>query len=183
MKDYIDQLLNVFTNRRNELYQWALHNLVFGLAGFWLPFVLLRFFGKFRAMDAFGNQSLLMFSVTSCAISIGFFVKETQVKLRRAYTLTYAGLMITMLISVLGLTAIIMASAFVNTQPPVTLDMEFICILSVVTVLTAILLNFRLFMVEHNVPQPEAIERHFSQDADNLIEQGNAETTASGVIL
>jgi hypothetical protein len=179
----MNQLLNVLMNRRNELYQWVLHTLVFGLAGAWMPFVLLRFFGQFRMMDAFTNQSLLMFSVTSCAISIGFFVKETQVRQKRFYALTYAGLMVTMLISVLGLTAIIMAGAFKNTQPPVRLDMDFICTLSVAAVVAAILLNFRLFMAEQGEPHAALIEQRLSQEADRITDQAKKEISASGVQL
>lgn len=179
----MNQLLNVFRKRRNEFYQWGLHNLVFGLAGVWMPSVLLLCFGQLRIMDAFINGSILMFSVTSCAISIGFFVKETQVRLRRAYTLTYAGLMVTMFISVLGLTAIITAGAFKNTQPPITLDMPVIYALSVFAVLSAIVLNFRLFMAEQGGLEPSAIEQRLSQDADTLTNQARRETLASGVHL
>jgi hypothetical protein len=181
--DQLMQLLNVLKNRRNEFYQWALHTLVFGLAGAWMPFVILRFFGQFRILDTFTTQSLMMFSVTSCAISIGFFVRETQVRQKRFYALTYAGLMVTMLISVLGLTAIIMAGAFKHTQPPVMLDMDFICKLSIVAVVAAILLNFRLFMAEQGGPEPSAIERRLSQSADTLTNQARQETHASGVHL
>jgi hypothetical protein len=124
-----------------------------------------------------------MFSVTSCAVSIGFFVKETQVRLRRAYTLTYAGLMVTMFVSVLGLTAIIIASTFKNTQPPVELDMSVIYTLNVITVLAAIGFNFRLFMAEQGGPQPAEINERLNQDADNLTNQARQQTHAAGVQL
>jgi hypothetical protein len=183
LQNCMNQLLNVFRNRRNEFYQWALHNLVFGLAGVWIPFVFLLCFGKLTIIEAFTNGSILMFSVTSCAISIGFFAKQTQVRLTRAYTLTYAGLMVTMLISVLVLTAIITVGTFKSMQPPITLDMPVIYTLSVFVVLSAIVLNFRLFMAEQGGPQPSAIERQLSQDADRLTDQSRQETHALGVQL
>ncbi len=179
----MNQLLNIFRNRRNQFYQWALHNIIFGLAGVWIPFVLLQLFGQIRIKEVFMNGSLLMFAVTSCAISIGFFVKESQLKFRRAYTLTYASLMVTMLLSVLGLTAIIVAGAFKNTQPPIQLDMPMIYALSIFAVLAAIALNFRLFMVEQDSLDPETIERRLSQDADRLTQQARQTNQASGVAL
>lgn len=179
----MNQLINAFRDRKNEFYQWILHNLFFGLAGVWIPYLLLGLLGQFRQPNELTYQSLLMFSVTSCAISMGFFVKETQTKLKATHALTHILLMVTMLIGVLALSSVILVGGFKEVQPPIALCMPFISWLTYTVVAFAICLNFRLFMVEQDIPKFPKIESQLNEDVDHLTQQAKEQNEASGVIL
>lgn len=148
-----------------------------------MPFVVLLCFGKWRVKEVFTDGSLLIFTVTLSAVSLGFFFKETQLSLRKAHTLTYAALMLTMILSVLGLTALFVAPVFAASTPPIPLNMPFIYWVTGVLVVMAVFSNFRLFMAELSGTEIGIIEEKYNAPADRLTAQAKAATTADDVEL
>jgi len=170
-------------NRRSEFYQWFLHNIIFGLAGVWMPFVVLMCFGKWRIKEVFTDGTLLCFCVTVSAVSLGFFFKETRVGLRKAYTLTYAALMLTMILSVLGLTALFVAPVFAASTPPIPLNMPFIYSGTVILVFMAVFSNFRLFMAELTSVDIGTIDHTYNAPADKITAAAKAAHNVGDVRL
>lgn len=173
----------VLVSRKNEFVQWALHNIIFGLAGVWMPFLVLILFGRLRTKEIFTDGSLLVFTVTLSAVSLGFFIKETRINLRIAHTLTYAILMITMIMSVLGLTALCLAPIFAASTPPLPLNMPCVYTGTVALVFMAVFSNFRLFLTELTVSQIDVIAEKYNAPADKLALEAKAATSADGVRL
>lgn len=175
--------MKLLLTRRSEVYQWILHNIIFGLSGVWMPFVVLRCFGKWRIKEVFTDGSLLIFTVTASAVSLQFFLKETRVNLRKAHTLTYAALMLTMILSVLGVTALLLAPIFAASTPPMLLDMPFIYWGTSALVFLAVFSNFRLFMAELTGAEIPIIAARYNAPADRLTAEANAATSAGDVQL
>jgi hypothetical protein len=174
--------LNLLTLRKSEFYQSLLHNLIFGLAGVWMPFIALAFVGKWRVREVFLDGSLLMFAVTLSAVSLGFFVKETQINLRSREMLTYVGLMMTMTVGILGLTALTFSTSF----QAITLNMLVVCSVSTIIALLAVILNFRLFMItiENELPLDRlVVESKLNADAVEIREQAKSENKVGDINL
>lgn len=144
--------------KRTEVYQWLLHNIIFGFAGVWIPFLALYFFGYMRIRESLLDGEIVMFAVTLSAVSLGFFVKETQINLRKKETLTYAGLMLIMFIGVIIRTVLAFDAQF----PTNKLELPAICWTTGALVVLAVLLNFRLFTIEL-----DSIDRKTFRDAIN----------------
>lgn len=173
------EMVNV---KKNEFYQWLLHNLIFGLAGVWMPFIALSFAGKWRVKEVFLDGSLLMFAVTLSAVSLGFFMKETQINLRSKEMLTYVGLMITMIIGTVGLTAL----TFTNSFQAIPLNMVVVYPVSSIVAILAVILNFRLFMITVETEAPvdrAAVERKINADVLELREQAKSESKVGDIKL
>ena len=176
-------------DRRSEFYQWLLHNIIFGLAGVWMPFVVLACFGRWRVREVLTDGSLLMFVVTLSAVSLGFFFKETRISLRRAHTLTYAALMLTMIFGVLVLTALFLApviassntSTITSSRVPIQLNLPFIYWSTGILTLLAIISNFRLFLTE--LSGIETVNRRLNSVADSLTQAAGTAQEVDGVSL
>jgi hypothetical protein len=132
--------------------EWAIHlylahrherevNIVFGFAGVWVPFLALALFGYLRIKEAIADGEFVMFAVTLSAVSLGFFVKEPQINLKKQEMPTYIGLMLAMIVGIITRVALSLGSKF----PQLPLNMTVVIWVTVLIVPLAILLNFRLF--------------------------------------
>jgi hypothetical protein len=166
--------------KRARFCEWGLHNVVLGFAGVWMPFLALAFFGYLRWRESLLDGDLAMFAVTASAVSLGFFVKETQVSLRKTEMFTYAGLMITMIIGIVTRTALAFADQFSSAAP---LQLGFLGVITCALVLCAIGFNFRLFTLELAVLSREQIRERLSEPVREMAEQARENNEASGVKL
>lgn len=165
--------------KRVEVYQWFLHNIIFGFAGVWVPFLALLFFGYWRTQEALLDGEFVMFAVTLSAVSLGFFVKETQINLKKQAMLTYAALMLTMLVGVITRTALAFASKFSAVQ----LQMPIVIWVTIALVVLAILLNFRLFTLELAFNNRRAVEEKINEAAKELAAQAKENTRVDNIAL
>lgn len=161
--------------KRARVCEWALHNVVLGFAGVWLPFLAVAFFGYLRWRESILDGDLAMFAVTASAVSLGFFVKESQGDLRKTEMFTYAGLMITMIVGIMTRTALVLSNQFPSTP---ALKFELVAPVTCVLVLCAVCLNFRLFTLElKSVDRNEVVQRlnapavELSKQAANLTKE------------
>lgn len=166
--------------KRARFCEWALHNVVLGFAGVWVPFLALAFFGFLRWHETLLDGDLAMFAVTASAVSLGFFVKETQVSLRKTQMFTYAGLMITMIVGIVTRTALAFADQFSSVAP---LQLGFLGVVTCGLVVCAIGFNFRLFTLELAVLSREQIRDRLSEPVREMAEQARENNEASGVKL
>jgi len=165
--------------KRAEVCQGALHNIIFGFAGVWVPFLALMYFGYFRTREAIMDGECLNFAIILSAVSLGFFVKETQINLRRREMLTYAGLMIAMLVGVITRTALAFASKFQGAQ----IQVNMVCWVTVILVGLAILLNFRLFTLELETMDSSAVKNKLNQPAQTLSTEAKAHSKVDDIKL
>lgn len=166
--------------KRARFCEWGLHNVVLGFAGVWMPFLALAFFGYFRWRESLLDGDLAMFAVTASAVSLGFFVKETQVSLRKTEMFTYAGLMITMIVGIVTRTALAFADQFSSAAP---LQLGFLGVVTCALVACAIGFNFRLFTLELAVLSREQIRERLGEPVREMAEQARENSEASGVKL
>lgn len=166
--------------KRARFCEWGLHNVVFGFAGIWVPFLALAFFGYFRWREALLDGDLVMFAVTASAVSLGFFVKETQVDLRKTEMFTYAGLMITMIAGVITRVVLAFAAQFSSAA---SLQVCFLAVVTCVLVICAIGLNFRLFTLELKSIERKDVERKLYAPAAELSEKAASLNRIDGINL
>jgi hypothetical protein len=164
-------------DKRAEVCQWLLHNIIFGFAGAWVPFLALGFFGHWRKDEALRDGELVMFAVTLSAVSLGFFVKETQTSLRKRAILTYAFLMLVMLVGVITRTALAFASKF----DVVTLHMPMVTWVTIALVTGAAILNFRLFTLELESLDRKTVADRLNAPAMQLSAQAASANQVDGI--
>jgi hypothetical protein len=164
-------------DKRVELIQWLFHNIILGFAGAWVPFLALGFYGHWRKEEALRDGELVMFAVTLSAVSLGFFVKETQTSLRKRAILTYAFLMLVMFVGVITRTALAFASKFENA----TLQMPMVTWVTVALVAAAIALNFRLFTLELESLDRNTVEDRLNAPAKQLSAQAASTSRIDGI--
>ncbi|WP_138086548.1 hypothetical protein [Phragmitibacter flavus] len=163
--------------RRVEVYQWGFHNIILGFAGIWVPLLALSFFGLFRKEALILSGDIPMFAVTLSAVSLGFFVKETQLVLRKRAIVTYILLMLTMIVGVIARSML----ALYPTTPSLQLDMTLVKWVTIALVVIAVFSNFRLFMIQIDSTSPAKIQKEFDKNADQMSEQAKTGNQASGV--
>ena len=131
--------------RRALVCEWFFHNIVVGFAGVWLPLLALLCLGIFNPKKAILDGEFVVFAVTVSAVSVGYFVKEGSLKTRRSEIITYVGLMSVTLLGVLVRTVLALTGEFGNVLHP---NMHLLAWLTLVLVVAAIVLNFRLFAIQ-----------------------------------
>lgn len=166
--------------KRARFCEWGLHNVALGFAGVWVPFLALAFFGYLRWRESILDGDLAMFAVTASAVSLGFYVKETQVNLRRTEMLTYAGLMLTMIVGIITRTAIAFANQFPSAAP---LSFTFLVYITCGLVICAIGFNFRLFTLELKTIDRAEVEQRVNAPAVELSGQAASLTQVDGINL
>jgi len=166
--------------KRARFCEWALHNVVLGFAGVWLPFLALAFFGYFRWRESLLDGDLAMFAVTASAVSLGFFVKETQVNLRKTEMFTYAGLMVTMIVGIVTRTVLAFADQF---SPIAPLQLGFLGTVTCALVVFAIGLNFRLFTLELQSIDRKEVEERINAPTAELSERAASLYKVDGINL
>ena len=166
--------------RRSLVYEWLLHNIILGFAPVWVPAFAFLIFKVFSWKNAVLDGEMIMFAVTLSAISLGFFNKETQLRLRKQEMLTYLGLMLVMLLGVIVRTALALAKEF---KDQLVLDSHFVCWMTVALVVMAILLNFRLFTIELNSSSSRGIREVINQPVTQMTAAANQANNVDGIQL
>lgn len=170
----------VAPERKAEAHQWLLHNIFFGFGGVWIPFLALCLFGHLRILQTLFDGHLVMPAVTLSAVSMGFFMKETQINLRKAEMPTYAGLMGTMIVGVIVMIAI----AFGNEFPQAaTLSVPVLAGVTGIIVLLAVFLNFRLFMLSLDAVDREKVKQTLEKPVVQLTAEAKQGTSVDNVRL
>jgi hypothetical protein len=180
------RLSSIFTNsrfgtpeKRADVYEWFLHNIIYGFAGVWVPFFALFLCGYVRTKEAVEDGELVTFAVTLSAVSLGFFVKETQINLRKREMLTYIGLMLTMMVGVITRVGL----ALGNKYPQLPLQMGIITCVTLVIVVLAIILNFRLFTLELDALDRRAVEKTVYQPVVDVMTQAKENAEVDNIKL
>ena len=165
--------------KRGDIYEWFLHNIIYGLAGVWVPFLALYLCGYVRTKEALADGEFVMFAITLSGVSLGFFVKETQINLKKREMLTYIGLMLTMMIGVITRVGL----AFGNKYPQIPLEMTIVTWVTALIVPVAILLNFRLFTLELESLDHRTVEKALNKPIVEMTAQAKENTEVDDIKL
>ncbi|MBV9658018.1 MAG: hypothetical protein JO295_07900 [Verrucomicrobia bacterium] len=120
-----------------------------------------------------------MFAITLSGVSLGFFVKETQINLKKREMLTYIGLMLTMMIGVITRVGL----AFGNKYPQIPLEMTIVTWVTALIVPVAILLNFRLFTLELESLDHRTVEKALNKPIVEMTAQAKENTEVDDIKL
>lgn len=163
---------------REALLDWFYHNIFLGFSGVWMPLFAVAFFIAIPFEKTFLGGDLVMFAVTLTAVSLGFFVKETQTDLRKRARWTYYGLLTTMILAVVTRTVVAIGDATQKTP-----DGNFIKVASVILIVAAILLNYRLFTLELFSRDLEKVEEEINGPAKDLALAASKTASSRGISL
>lgn len=165
---------------RGEVWEWFFHNIILGLAGFWLPLLFLSFVGKIPWKEGILSGDLAVFAITLSAVSLGFFYRETQVRLRKKQMITYSGLMLVMLVGVAIRTALAASTTFPDKIP---LSFGWVLIATLGLMASAVILSYKLFVLEVTLLNREEIKENINQPFAQMAATANEATKAGDVIL
>lgn len=170
----------VVPERKPEAQQWLLHNIFFGFGGVWIPFLALCLFGHLRIKSTLCDGHLIMPVVTLSAVSMGFFMKETQINLRKTETLTYVGLMGTVIVGIIVMIALAFGTEFQGTAK---LNIPVLAGVTLPVVVLAVILNFRLFMLSLEAVDREKVKQTLEEPIVRLTEEAKQGTSVDNVKL
>ena len=168
--------------QKAEAHQWLLHNIIFGFSGVWIPFLALALFGHLRTSENFLDGHPIVAAVALSAASMGFFVKETQINLRKSEMPTYVVLMVTMVLGIIVMIALAFGNQF-STTTTAQLNMPVLVCMTVLVVLLAVFLSFRLFTLGVDAVDREKVKQTLEKPITQLTEEAKQSTRVDNVNL
>ena len=168
----------VWKERKSDLKQWLFYNIVLGLAPiwlFWIPLLLSLRIAKFTIPLLDGN--VLVFAVTLCGASLGFFAEEARRELRETRRFLWNWMVVIMFLSVGGFVAISAEREFFpNIYYPWITGLA-----SLLVAVSAIILNLHLAAIRMAYTDDNLVKAVMMQDPAELAKQANSATSVNGV--
>ena len=107
-------------------------------------------------------------------------MKETQINLRKTETLTYVGLMGTVIVGIIVMIALAFGTEFQGTAK---LNIPVLAGVTLPVVVLAVILNFRLFMLSLEAVDREKVKQTLEEPIVRLTEEAKQGTSVDNVKL
>ncbi len=164
--------------RGHELRQWCFYNLLLGLSPVVISWLCLAFIGVSKFKEPFLDGSLMIFTATLSAASLGFYAEGAQSPLPQTGRVVLCGLITSLILSTAGFGALVMIKELSSK----TLSSNAVIISSLAILLIAIWFNLNLAAIRL-VSGDAELKAKLGEESRKVAEQAKKADKVDGVDL